>query len=352
MEGLLLLLLFPLIWPLVAKRIWPRTISWREMGINIVGVVFLVLLVVQAGRYGKMSDTEIWNGEVVSKSRDWVSCTHSRSCNCKEICPKSGSCYESCDTCYDHPNDWDWNVYTTAGNFEVRRIDRQGRQEPPRWSKVYEGEPVSREHGFVNYVKAAPDSLFNFLLSQEEAKKNLLPGYPSVYDYQYVDRVLEVGLVLPDESRWNRELALVLRRLGPEKEANVVVVITADASQNYANLLERYWLGGKKNDVVVVLGVSEYPKISWAHVMSWTKQELFKVELRDALLSIGDISDSSPIVKTIEKHVSEKFVRRQMSDFEYLKDEIEPPLWVIILSVILAIGGSVGLSFVFQRTQI
>jgi len=204
---------------------------------------------------------------------------------------------------------------------------------------------------FVNYIKAAPDSLFHH--SKDFLKKNVLPlpAYPSVYDYQHIDRVIPVGLTLPEASEWNKKLALALRKLGPRKEANAIVVAVKTDNQEYVHALEAHWLGGKKNDIVVVLGVPEYPKISWVYVMSWTKQELFKVELRDALLALGQVA-GTPVTETIEAHIAKSFVRRNMSEFEYLKDEIDPPTWVMVIAVLLATAGSIGLSFLFRRTDL
>ena len=38
-----------------------------------------------------------------------------------------------------------------------------------------------------------------------------------------------------------------------------------------------------------------------------------------------------------------------MKEFEYLKDDIEPPTWLIVLCLVLGIGGSIGVSFVFYK---
>jgi len=41
-----------------------------------------------------------------------------------------------------------------------------------------------------------------------------------------------------------------------------------------------------------------------------------------------------------------------MKDYEYLKDDIQPPTWVIILAIIIAFGMSIGLTFYFHRNEI
>lgn len=350
MQALLLLLLFPLVWPFVAKAIWKRDVSWKEVGINIVIVVMLVSGVWYAGRWAKTADTEVWNGEVTGKEKVWTSCEHSYPCNpypCN--CDKNG-CSTCWHTCYEHANDWNWTVRTNIGNVNIARIDRRGSKEPPRFTQVKLGEPVSLTYPFTNYIKAVPESLFH-AKGGNESFLSLVPPYPlTVYDYFHVDRVLAAGVNVPDLAQWNRELPLILRDLGPKKQANVVILFVNTADQNYVYALEKAWLGGKKNDIVLVVGTSQYPKIDWVHVMSWTKEELFKINLRESVKSLGTV-DRDQVLKHVHDETLSSFQRRHMKEFEYLKYSIEPPTWVTVLAALLAIGGSVGLSIYFKEND-
>lgn len=354
METLLLLLAFPIIWPLIARVIFHTTITWKEMMLNVGIVCIAVALVWFGGRYAQMADVEIWNGAVTGKDQVWTSCEHSYRCNCRESCSGSGSnrtCTTTCDTCYEHSNDYDWEVYTTAGDFTIARVDRQGIFEPRRWTDVRKGEPASIEHMFANYIKAVPESLFNNSSEAIAGFEDQLPEYPRTYDYHRVDRIIPIGVEVRDAEAWDHELEMQLRALGPAKQVNVLVVLTRNPDRAYVNALEAHWLGGKKNDVVLVLGVPAYPKISWVSVMSWTEEEIFKVKLRDDVLDLGSV-DPKRINDLIVQHVDKSFVRRPMADFEYLKDEIDPPFWVIIAACAIATLGSVALTVVFHRTDI
>lgn len=337
------------LWPLVAKYIWPHTISTKEMVLNMVLPAIGILLVYQAGVSAKLHDVEIWNGQVTGKEQVWVSCDHSYDCNCRTECDSKGeNCGQKCDTCYEHSNDWDWRVYTDIGEFNIDRVDRRGSNEPPRWSKVREGQPVAAERSYINYVKAVPESLFN--LANEHLTHEHLPEYPEVYDYHHIDRVIPIGVAVDELHVWNEELALKLRRLGPEKQANVVIVITAEATPTFADALASHWLGGKKNDITVVIGSPQYPNIEWVRVLAWTDEEIFKVTLRDALLSLGTL-DRRAVLDTIEAHTDQYFVRKPMKDFAYLEDEIDPPTWAVVLAFLIATIGNAGITHVFRQTQ-
>jgi hypothetical protein len=223
--------------------------------------------------------------------------------------------------------------------------------DPQRYVNVRIGEPCSRTSSFTNYVKAVPDSLFhaNPLLAQKFA--GMIPEYPSnIYDIYRINRVLAVNVPVTDIGAWNNDLGITLRKLGPQKQANAVIVFVNTPDRNYINALESAWLGGKKNDIIIAVGVTQWPHIDWVEVSSWTKQELFKVQLRDDLQALGDV-DRAQFMALINKHTTETFVRRSMKDFEYLSDEIEPPLWVIILAAVLGVIASMGLSYYFYRND-
>lgn len=344
METLLILLAFPLAWPWIAKRIWHTDVTWQEMIINVVLVTALVVAVWFTGKNSMTSDVEILNGKVTGKEQNSVSCEHSYSCNCTT--DSRGS--RSCDTCYEHSNDWDWDVETTVGTFTIDRIDRRGSDEPPRWSAVTNGQPVAKANKYTNYVKAVPHSLFN----QNQLAMNkygpLVPAYPAkVYDYQYIDRVLGVGVNIPNVVKWNNDLALMLRELGPSKQVNVIVMVTNVSDPMFEYAVQEKWLGAKKNDVVVIIGTPKYPNIEWVRVVSWTDKQLFKVQLRDDILDLKTV-DQSKILGILNQHVSTSFVRKNMRDFEYLDSEILPPDWVIGIAVAIAVLGSILLSVFFK----
>jgi hypothetical protein len=353
MVSLLLIVAFPLCWPFIAKMIWGRSLNWQEMAINVAVAVALAGGTYWAGLAYQTMDREVWNGEVVSKTREEVSCSHSYSCNCKQVCSGSGkdrSCSTSCDTCYEHINDYDWVLKTNVKeDIDIDRVDRQGVHMPPRFAAAKAGDPVAVTKMFTNYVKAVPESLFNVDkgMQHEASFAGMLPEYPlSVYDYHYLNRAISVGVPVPDIQQWNIDIANTLKKLGPSKQANLIVLFVKSSDPNYVYALQKHWLGGKKNDVVVMLGSTEYPKLDWVRVMSWTDEEIFKVTLRDSLQDLEFINRER-MIPIISDTTVKLFKRKHMRDFEYLKTEIEPPTWVMALAVALGVISSLLLSMHF-----
>lgn len=347
---LLLIILIPLVLPWIARMIWPREISWKEMGIATVAGVAISGGVYWAGLYAQTADTEILNGEVTGKQRIHDSYVRTYEC----MCSTDSKGNRSCSTCTEDHYTVEWKCNTNLGGIRIDYKDSTWRSvyntpDPQRYTIIRNGDPVAVEHSFTNYVKAVPDSLFHNVDTHKFEK--LIPTYPDdVFDFYRINRAFAMGVAVPDLADWNQDISLMLRKLGPQRQANVIVVFANTADQSYLYALEGKWIGGKKNDIIVVLGVTQYPKIDWVGVSSWTDKALFKVQLRDDIMALGNV-DRAQIIQAIDKNTMATFKRKSMKDFEYLKHQIEPPTWVLILALVLGIVASVGATFYFYRND-
>src|ERR1035437_3569821 len=342
---------------LLFSSLWFYYRSSREkvaVSAMIAGASFIIAVItLSIGMFAETADTEVWNGKVTSKEKEQVSCSHSYSCNCRSVqsCSGSGkdrSCTSStqCDTCYEHNHDFDWVVHTTIGGKEIDRIDRQGVSEPPRWTSVKTNDPVADTHTFTNYVKAAKNNVLN----REGTKISYaMPTYPAnIYDYYNIDRAVTADNAVSNLKAWDAEISKALIDLGTTKQVNLVLVFTKNP-QDYSEQLNAVWLGGKKNDVIVVIGTKDGKTAEWVNVLSWTKREDFKVELRDAIMA----QELTPVgtVQVIASNIAKKFERRHMAEFEYLKYDIEPSEGFVIASFILFFVPLIGFVFANYRSN-
>ena len=149
---------------------------------------------------------------------------------------------------------------------------------------------------------------------------------------------------LDDLKAWNLELSEVNADIGPKVQANAVVVIGKQIPQDYFYALEQHWISGKKNDIIVVISVDETGKIEWTEVMSWSKDRLFDVVLRDHINEVGTL-DRNAIMSHIRTDAFALFKRRPMSDFEYLKSAItpSPTQWVVFM--LIGLFSSIGIAY-------
>jgi hypothetical protein len=342
----LVLLLIPVLIGLVAWKISTK-ITTKEFLLQF-GVQFMVAAISAVTVYYQdVADVEFLNGRLVKKEQDRVSCSHSYSCPpCTQTCDKDGkNCTETCSTCYDHDYDYNWNLYGSTGNvWTVPRIDRQGLNEPPRWTQAQVGDPTAETHSYTNYIKASPDSLFR-RQGLIEKYKLTLPVHPEeIYDIHYVNRLVLAGVSVPDAAQWNADLMEANADLGAAKQVNMQVVLT-NQPQEWFYALEEFWMGGKKNDVTLVIGLRG-SEIQWATVMDWSDNKIFGIQTRDNIADLK-VLNRNKVMKVLRTNVSAQFIRKPMHDFEYLEASITPTTtqWVvsIIIGLIIAIGMSIWL---------
>lgn len=326
----------------VGKYWFYKTATWAEIALfSVVGVAILTGSFYMM-RHGVNADHEIINGQVTTKRVDKVDCEHSYSCNCRTV--KSGnSTTTQCDTCYEHSHDYDWLIVTTVGKLKVERVDDQGVNKPPRWEAAQAGQPVARWHKYQNYIKSSADTIMGYEYTDSPLMK-LVPTYPAIYDLHYADRVIPVGMTLPNKAEWNGRLALALRTLGADKQANVIMIVTNEKSPMFAKAVMSAWAGAKKNDVVVVVGAANYPAVDWVSVHSWSKTDMVNVSLRNRIMDQKTLHPERTI-SLIDATIREYYQRRPMSDFEYLRDSADPPTWMLVVMTLLSIVVGVGVLF-------
>lgn len=350
--SLLWLFLFPVFLTFAGIFIIPKITGNPDrlvaLSLGAIGLLISVIILTgafYAGKGIKTSDTEIWNGQITSKARVHGSYVRSYSCHCHNVSSGSGknqSSHEECDTCYEDHFTVKWGCASNVGDFTIDSADLTSRAvyllpDPNRYTTIKVGDPASTSHFYTNYIKAVPESLFRPLEGSLKTQfAGMIPAYPgNVYDFYKVDRVLPVGVSIPNLQEWNDKLSVVLKTLGPAKQANVVIVVVKSNDPNYFYALQDAWLNGKKNDIVVTIGAPDFPKkAAWVNVMALAQDAIFQVKMRDDILALDDLTADS-VITAIGKETSATFKRKRMRDFEYLDAEIDPPTWIMIVAMIV-----------------
>lgn len=352
----LVIVLLMAIAPWIIKIVIPHEIKIQEVVVSMAVATISFSLFFFLGKYSQTLDYEIWSGSITGKERSEGTYLRSYDCNCRDVCSGTGdnrSCSRQCDTCYERRYTVTWDAYSNIGNYRIDHLDSSsisvyGSSDPKRFTIIKNGDPVAKRVAFTNYVKAVPLSVFHNTVVEEQFK-TIIPAYPDkVYDFYQLDRVVASGVDIPDLKVWNMALSALMCELGFESKANVVIVFAGTKDKAYVESLKNAWLNGKKNDVVIVFGMTQYPNIEWVDVFGWTDEELFKIQLKQAL----DKEKVINIYKTldmIKEHVKSGFKYKNMEDFAYLEEAIEPPLWLIVVAVFFSIGASISAVFVMKR---
>lgn len=384
MDGLWLYLLlgFPVIFAIGAKLIKSDLINWTEMILQIVLCVVVISGFWFAFRYSDAWDTELWNGSVSSANAVQKNCDQSWSRSSDSFCTNQQSKqvrdYPDGETCttnskgkrsctkyaryhteYRSIFPWERRYFVVSKNldrqWEIRRVDAQGVQYPPRFSEVKVGDPVSVQNHYLNWIQASADSVFHQDKQIEEKYAGVLPKYPiDVEDYYRVNRIVTIGKpIVTDRAGWNYELGKILGTLGPERQMNALIVFVdaTEYSSEITRALRRAWGGFKKNDAVIFFGINRDQTLAWTDTLSWSKNELFNVGLRNDFSAqyFGKPLDRAAVIQHIYEVGMASYERRSMTEFEFLKEQIPIPTWLLILTGLVSVGGSLGLFVLFLK---
>ena len=378
-SGFWVLLFIALIFGLFRKLTNPLKFAWIELPVQLFVsfVVISALYVLFFSTAGNLSDTEIWNGyayraEYYEAWKEKVIYTVQVASGTDS---KGNTTYRTeTRTRIDHHSP-SWKVKTTIGDLAVdnrtyrnyvTKFGQEQKEDLFHFNQVSLGDgnmfftahqgikddklvPASVEKHYINYLKAS-DSIKKISGSLSSYQKWLLP-YPRIYNSQLgpieINRVLDakVNAPLDWKTAVDKELDVALTTLGAERQVNVLVYLANTSDQGFAYALEEAWVKGKKNDVIVVIGATKFPKADFVYIMAWTEIEEFNIELRNNILGLTDLSDPQKLVKTITDQIRQPataggFVRRPMANLEYLIAGIKLPMWCQILIILIGTGAS------------
>jgi hypothetical protein len=348
----MLLFIIPLIgWIVIAKIKFGHQFTWPEMAVQGVFTAAAIALLTLAGYHSQTSDTMLVNGVVTDTQArkqqcnqmwsDWPDgfCTnqYTRSVRDGETCTtvnNKRTCTPKYKTQYKSIYPWEIRYFVSSdipSSYEISRVDAQGAVAPPRFTEINKGDPVTTSVTYTNYIKGAADTLFN------QKYEDVPPiAYPKVYDYYKTRRVIYFGTPASADfvQQWNEDLSVVnseIRKTG----ANVIINVVGE-SQDWAERLAQAWDAHNINDVVVTLGV-EGERIQWVDVRSWSSNELVDITIRDEILNVG-VVDPTAINAVIKSAVTEYYKAQEMSEFEYLAEDIPAPTWLyVLIGIILLI---------------
>lgn len=176
--------------------------------------------------------------------------------------------------------------------------------------------PTSKIVKWYNPIKDS-DSVFN-------AKTIYKKDYPKVLDMNRTNRLLtNLGSEINGHD-WD----ILNTKAYSLKKVNLIAVQVKSMSE--ASQLEKSWINGRKNDLVICV-VGKYTSPDNVKVFGWTESAKVKIELQHLILEHGLVkSQFSKMLQIINRDYKDK----DFTKFSYL--ERKPPLWALIVSAILS----------------
>lgn len=311
-------------------------------------------------------ETNLIHGEVFEKWHARVSCSHSYSCPpCRQVCTTSTSgtgknakttrsCREVCSTCYDHDYDVDWRVKTTFGVYEIDRINRQGTKEPPRWTSVEKGDPVTSTYYTENWLKATDNLLLPKRVELTEQQIAELPKPPYVFDYYNANLVTDLlPVTIPvDTKGWNEKVRLWERKAGPEKHVSVWLILT-DKEPSFSDRLLWHIRGGQKNEVIMIYGVNSEGRVSWFRAHSFANgmnNNTMLQKLRQAAL--GNKLDDSVVEAQLDTILTD-FKRQPGKEFkDLIFESLSVSWWLIGILLLIQTAVLIFVARIFHQDDV
>ena len=240
-----------------------------------------------------------------------------------------------------------WNATPDFVNMHRDYHSKNGNRYIVRWAgQIDKIDPYVMSNLYENRVKAS-NSVFKF--EDVDPKKYGLYEYPNIDDDNHMTAILGG---MPGRQSVDLYLQTQNSILGEKKQVRIVILLFSNKLQEIALKQEQYWKGGKKNEIVICLGLDIFNKVNWAYVFSWCENETLKTHLKqDALDMQGNYQfDLMKYCKIVVSAVNKEFNRKQFSDFDYLS--VEPGMTAIFITYILTLIINIGVSIWAIKNEI
>jgi len=192
-------------------------------------------------------------------------------------------------------------------------------------------EPVTVKKHFENKIKAAPT-----VFSYSKVPTNITVfHWPDNSNWNVSDRVMGTANTMISTLKWDQMNSI----LGPMKKVNLIIIgYPEGVSQSRAKWQEAEFIGGKKNDLVIVYGGGSKTKpADWCSVFGWTEKNSVKSGIRDMFMD-NPINDN--IIPKISDEVKSKYTIKDWHKFDYIT--VQPPTWsywAYLITMLLVQGG-------------
>jgi len=186
--------------------------------------------------------------------------------------------------------------------------------------------PTSVAHSYINYIAAANENVIHTKVPKSEVLKLIKEGkirkYPTLYKGTYgeteLTRIIDTTGKIKDYTNLLKELNKLSVKVGKTKQANPIIYITNE-DRSFKDALSQAWDMGKKNDIILILGVNDKEVIKWSDVICFTDNTDFIVDMQNDFI---DKKVNKKVIDILDKNIIKSYIRKPMKDFEYLKENI------------------------------
>ena len=342
-------LLIPLIAVIFLSWKFPKRVTMVERIIVFAVPVICIVVAKFISTHSQTNDTEYWNSYATTGIyyEFWNEWIEEQCCAAEDT---AGNCISWYDCSYnqDHPAEWEVHdnigkTHTyTKNEFEKlaviwgnRTFKDMGRDyntiDGDAYITQYDAEfehtiPIVTKHTYENRIQCSK-SVFNFDdIDTSEIRIYNLKNYPSLNRFYYNP------IIGANNYTASRRLAMHNAHMGSKKQVHMMIIVFENQPIQAAMKQEQMWKKGNKNEVILCIG-RKGKETKWAYVISWTDVEILKVRLaRKAKEMEYDLIN---IVDMMAKEVNKDFVRKQFTDFSYIR--VEPTLKAVLITFLITL---------------
>lgn len=348
-------ILIPIVASVFLHYKYKHLVAWWEVSIPIMPALIIIPLVSYLGRMSAVSDIERHGGwvEMAEYFEDWDEYI-SQTCSTTD---KDGvtTTYD-CSYVDYHPPYWqmlDSNGETTRisqDEFEMlaRKFKNRVFVDMHRWYYMNDGDkyvvhhspgseiqPVVTEHRFENRTLAS-HAVVDY--PTVDPKNCGLYAYPRVQSNLNDPAILGGGDSIADHS-----LQILNATIGRRCQCRIWIVVFRGKPVEAGFDQESFWKGGKKNELVVTIGLDKSGVAAWCHPFCWspdghTGNDVLKSTIRNEI--VGSELNLQAVVDSLGSKVPQLFKRKSFAEFKYIR--IDVPRWAFILVYVLTILATGG----------
>ncbi len=236
---------------------------------------------------------------------------------------------------YRSVNRYDYIVTDNDSSSYVFAKNSLSRDEnPDNWNTINAGDPIAKIVEYENYFLAGTDPIFSPLKGQSLPLQEILLKEPNLTGVKN----MRINQVYQTEKYYspqdldfvNFELMKVnsfLNNSENKKQVNIQIFFTNTDQEDYLRQLCIYRDGCNKNDLILTISLDNY-NIKRIQGYSWSPTGfVIAIKLDSELTanptSIKDRASISQLLSKIQNLTKNQFVRKEMSEFKYIKQQIE-----------------------------
>ena len=370
-----------------------REYHWLEVVSQFMLVFLVAFGVIKLGQHFRGSDTEYWGDllteivyEGVYEEWEYNSCCTTYECNCTTDKDGTETCSSCCEGC------WECNKYGPkikkvgisgreyygVSGPEYKRVvkslgfksdypdeeatqrrhssldqaphcDRDDGIRHAEWNdSVNTAENIVTEHSYENKVRYS-NSVYGYDKPTESFSKSLgLVDYHPVRSYYQPDIQGPLASGMEGYEMASRKLALLNGSLGKAKQLKVMIFVLRD-TLDVIFWQKQYLEGGNKNEFILAVSLDKSGDIADFGVITWT-EEYACINLVKNWMQEYTGKDLNEIVDNISPMITQNWKRREFTPLNEFVN-LTPPIWAIVLAIIIQIAAGFGLFHLFSSNN-